>query len=278
MMESKILILGAKGMLGQELKNVFQGDGLTCWDKEEIDISNRDEVKEKINKLKPKIIINVAAYTNVDEAEKNKELVFKINGEAVGFLAEVSSKIDAILVHYSTDYVFDGNKKEGYKEDDEPKNPLNIYGQSKLLGEKLLKDNTKKYYLIRTSWLFGRNGKNFVEIILNLAQKQKEFKVVDDQYGRPTYALDLAKKTKEILEKQKPFGVYHVTNKKTTNWYEFAKKILEVCNINKKIELCKSEEFSSPAKRPEYSILLNTKLDHLRNWEEALKDYIYESR
>jgi len=276
MNKDKILILGAKGMLGRELAEVFSSQNPILWDKEEIDISSNKEVQEKIGKLKPRIIINAAAYTNVDEAEKNKDLSFKINGEAVGFLAEISKKIDAILIHYSTDYVFDGNKKDGYKENDEPKNPLNIYGQSKLLGEQLLKKNTKKYYLIRTSWLFGKYGKNFVETILNLSQKQKELEVVDDQYGKPTYAPDLAKKTKEILEKQKPFGIYHVTNEKMTNWYEFARKILEVSNINKKVKPCKSEKFSRPAKRPSYSILLNNKLGHLRNWEEALKDYIYE--
>ncbi len=131
---SKILILGAKGMLGRELAEVFSPQNPILWDKEEIDISSSKEVQKKIGKLKPRIIVNAAAYTNVDEAEKNKDLAFKINGTAVGFLAEISKKISAILVHYSTDYVFDGNKKEGYKEDDEPKNPINIYGQSKLLG------------------------------------------------------------------------------------------------------------------------------------------------
>ncbi len=270
----KILILGAKGMLGYELVEVFRDFEVFGWDKEEIDITSEIQVNEKIGELKPDIVINAAAYTDVDGCEKNKELAMNVNGYAIGYLASVCKKIGAIFIHYSTDYVFHGGNPDGYKEGDMPRNPLNVYSQSKLLGEKLLKENTEMYYLIRTSWLFGKHGKNFVDTMLKLAQNQDELKVVNDQHGKPTYALDLAKKTREIVESQKPCGIYHLTNEGVTTWYGFAREIFEIKNIKVKTEPCRSIEFPRPAKRPHYSILLNTKLPPSRSWQEALREYL----
>lgn len=271
----KILILGSKGMLGCELMEVFNDFETFGWDKEEIDITSREQVNEKIEELKPSIVINAAAYTDVDGCETNKELAMKVNGEAVGYLASICKKIGAVFIHYSTDYVFAGDNPDGYKEGDIPRKPLNVYGQSKLLAEELLKKNTKMYYLIRTSWLFGRFGKNFVETMLKLARNQNELKVVNDQHGKPTYALDLARRTRQLIENQSPCGIYHLTNEGVTTWYDFAKKIFKLAQISKVKPIpVTSDEFPRPAKRPQHSILLNTKLPPTRPWQEALHEYL----
>jgi len=270
----KILILGYKGMLGNELVNVFKEDHeLILRDKNQIDISKKEEVIEKVGALKPDIVINAAAYTAVDDAESNKDLAYQINGCAVGFLAAVCKEINALLIHFSTDYVFDGENHLGYKEN-HPYKPLNMYGKSKALGEKLILDIKPRYYLIRTSWLFGKRGKNFVETMLRFADEDKDIKVVNDQFGSPTYAKDLAEKVKELIESHKPSGIYHITNLGVCSWYEFALKIFELAKLKPNVKPVKSEEFPTPAKRPTYSMLVNTKLSPMRKWEEALEDYL----
>lgn len=273
----KILILGAKGMLGSDLVKVFSRDRnykVIDWDKEELDITNQKSVIKEISKIKPDIVINAAAYTDVDGCETNRDLCIKVNGKAVGYIALACKRIGAVLVHYSTDYIFNGKKKEGYKEDDSEIGPINVYGESKALGEKELQKNTDKFYLIRTAWLYGKNGKNFVETMLKLAKEKNELSVVNDQHGKPTYTLDLAKKTKELLEGNYPFGIYHITNEGATTWYEFARKIFEIAGIQIKVKPVTSSQFPRPARRPEYSVLINTKLPKLRPWEEALEEYL----
>ena len=270
----KILILGYKGMLGQELVDVFEkGNELVLWDRDQIDISKKKEVIEKVGELKPDIVINAAAYTAVDDAESNKDLAYQVNGYAVGFLATVCKEINALLVHFSTDYVFDGENNLGYKENHSYQ-PLNMYGKSKALGEKFILDIKPRYYLIRTSWLFGKHGKNFVETMLRLANESKDIKVVNNQFGNPTYAKDLAEKVKELIESRQPSGIYHITNSGGCNWYEFALKIFELADLKPNIKPVKSEEFLTLAKRPTYSMLINTKLPPMKKWEEALKDYL----
>ncbi|MEA1937315.1 MAG: dTDP-4-dehydrorhamnose reductase [Patescibacteria group bacterium] len=270
----KILILGYKGMLGHELVYVFQkGNELVLWDRDQIDISKKEEVMEKVGELKPDIVINAAAYTAVDDAESNRDLAYEVNGYAVGFLAMVCKEINALFIHFSTDYVFNGENRLGYKEDCSYQ-PLNMYGKSKALGEKLILDIEPRYYLIRTSWLFGKHGKNFVETMLRLAREGKDLKIVNDQFGSPTYAKDLAEKIKELIELHKPSGIYHLTNSGACNWYDFALKIFELADLKPRVEPVKSEEFPTPAKRPTYSMLINTKLSPMRKWEEALKDYL----
>lgn len=279
----KILILGAKGMLSHDLMACFSDYQPIGWDIDEIDITNQDEVMQKISQQQPEIVINAAAYTDVDGAEKNRDLAKKVNAEAVGYLAAVCQKIRAVLIHYSTDYVFRGDKKQGYKETNQATYPLNFYGQSKLLGEqKLLSYKlqvTSGFYLIRTAWLFGPwanpgQHKNFVETVLKLAQEKDEIKVVDDQFGSPTYTYDLALATKNLLENKYPFGIYHLTNSGVTNWFGFAREIIKLAGLKTKISPCSTNEFPRLAKRPRYSILLNTKFPLLRSWQEALKDYI----
>jgi len=270
----KTIIIGAQGMLGQELVKVFENYQPICWGRAEIDISNREDVNKKISEARPKLVINSAAYTDVDGAETNRDLAMKVNGYGVGSLAEACKRVGAILIHYSTDYVFDGRKSEGYKEGDQPKSPVNIYGESKLLGEELLQKNTDKYYLIRTSWLFGKSGKNFIETMLTLARKGETIKVVNNQHGKPTYAIDLAQKTRELVEKNLPYGIYHITNEGSCTWYEFAKEIFKLAKIDVKVEPVASEEFPTPAKRPTWSILINTKLPPSRPWQEAVREYL----
>ncbi len=270
----KILILGYKGMLGHELVEVFKEDNeLVLWDQGQIDISKKEEVIKKVGELKPDIVINAAAYTAVDDAESNKDLAYKVNGCAVGFLAAVCKKINALFIHFSTDYVFDGEDHLGYKENHFYK-PLNMYGKSKALGEKLILDIEPRYYLIRTSWLFGKHGKNFVETMLRLAGEGKDIKIVDDQFGSPTYAKDLAEKVKELIDSRKPSGIYHITNSGVCNWHDFALRIFKLADLKPNVKPVKSEEFPTPAKRPTYSMLINTKLTPMRKWEEALEDYL----
>ncbi len=265
----KIVILGAKGMLGTDLGKVFYDCNPYLLDKEELDITNHDAVRGFIGQLRPDIVINAAAYTDVDGCESNKKLAMEVNGRAPGYLAAAAKDAGAVFVHYSTDYVFDGNKSEGYSEDDEPENPCNFYGASKLAGERAVREAGGDYYIIRTSWLYGINGKNFVETMLRKADSPP-LRVVNDQHGKPTFSLDLARSTRELLEAKKDFGIYHIVNEPATTWYDFACEILK----KNKITPCASSEFPRPAKRPQYSILLNTKLPPLRPWQEALGEYL----
>lgn len=274
--DTKILILGAKGMLGRDLAVIFNGYDLILWDFEDIDIADKNQVDYKIGDLKPDIIINCAAYTAVDDCEKNIDKATLINGIAIGYLAEVAKKNNAILVQISTDYVFDGKNKKGYIEPSQEFWPQTVYGASKLLGEKAML-RLDKFYLIRTSWLYGKNGKNFVDTIRKLAKEKKELKVINDQFGKPTYTVDLAQQILYILNNSLPFGIYHITNetkKGGISWYQFAKKICKLQNSKIKINPCSTEEYPLPTKRPAHSALINTKLPKIRKWQKALKEYI----
>ena len=276
---SKILIIGAKGMLGQYLAQTFRDETLVLRDKEEIDITNQDDVNSQIKDLKPDIIINAAAYNDVDRAEADEEIANLVNGQAVGFLAKAAKEIDAILVHYSSDYVFDGEKEEGYKESDQP-NPISKYGASKYLGEQELQENCVKYYLIRLSRLFGKVGtgqgtkKSFVDKILEVAEGKNELEVVDQELSSPTYAADLAEYTKALLSHQEPFGIYHGANSGGCTWHGFAKEIFKIKGIEIDLIPVVGDKFPRPAKRPQYSVLLNTKFIQIRSWQEALKEYL----
>lgn len=275
-MRKKILILGSQGMLGQEIFKILADYQPTGWDIKsgEIDITNYPETEKKIKNFAPEIVINATGYTAVDKAEEERELANKINGEAVGYLAKITADLDIPLIHFSTDYVFNGEKRDGYLEDDLP-DPINAYGYSKLLGESLLQENTGKFYLLRISWLFGKYGKNFVKTIVQLAREKPFLKVVNDQIGLPTYTKDVAQRVRWFIENQPEFGIYHTPNDGLPgSWYDFAKEILKIKNIEKEIYPCTSEEFPRPAKRPHYSILVNSKLEPLRDWRDALRDYL----
>ena len=275
----KVLVLGAKGMLGQELVKAFSSNEVVAWDREDLDITDREEIIQKIGDLKPNVILNAAAYNAVDKAEEEKDLAFAVNAEAVKNLSEISKKIGSVLVHYGTDYAFNGEKESGYAEDDLI-DPQSSYGQSKVQGEKYLQEIGGKYYLIRLSRLFGKTGngenakKSFIDVILKAAQEKPELEIVNEELSSPTYAPDLAKLTKEIIANKMPYGIYHGANSGSCTWYEFADEALKLKNISCKLIPVPVGRFPRPAKRPNYSILLNTKLSPARNWQEALKKYL----
>jgi dTDP-4-dehydrorhamnose reductase len=271
----KILVLGSKGMLGTDLIEELSNTNykILGWDIQNIDII-KEEGMSKIEQEKPDIIINCAAYTNVDKAETEKEKCYAVNVTGVKNLINVCKKLGIPLIQISTDYVFNGNK-ESYNEDDE-KDPINYYGKTKAEGEDLITQNLYKYYIIRTSWLFGKNGKNFVKTIIKLCNEKDEIKVVDNQIGRPTYTRDLSKGIINIIKNinKYKYGIYHITNSNKCSWFEFAKEIAKIKQLNCLIKPCTTEEFSRPAKRPKYSVLKNNKIAKLRSWKEALKEYL----
>lgn len=279
-MKVKVLIFGAKGTLGQELvREFFENNyNVVALDKEDLDITGSTELVSKIVDLKPNIIINASGYNAVDLAEKNeneKQMAYAINAEAPKTMANTAKKIGAIFVNYSTDFVFDGEKGSGYTEEDIP-NPLSEYGKSKFLGEKNVQNTGGKFYIIRPSRIFGRLGKSggkksFVEIMLE-KKDLPEVRVVNDEQGSPTFAPDLAKFTREVIENNEPYGIYHGANEGGGSWYEWAEGIFTLVGNSPKLVAISSKEFNNPAKRPKNSSLINTKIKPLRHWREALKE------
>jgi len=267
----KIIILGANGMLGHDLVGVLKNFAIYPFGKE-LDITKKSELSKKIKKINPDFLINAAAYTDVDGCESNFNVACDVNAEGVKNIAIACKKIKCNIIHISTDYVFDG-KKEGYKEDDKP-NPINAYGKSKLLGENYLKLIKPRHYIVRTSWLYGKHGKNFVNTILNLVKNNTEIEIVNDQKGSPTYTKDLSEGLKSIVEKKPHYGIYNLTNTGICTWFEFAKKIIHTKKLKTIVLPTASNKLKRAAKRPKCSVLINTKLPKLRKWEEALKDYL----
>jgi len=259
----KIVIFGANGMLGHAISEVLPE--AVHLGHSDIDVTDEIMVKRVILREHPFAVINAAAYTDVDGCEENGDLAREVNGRAPGYIAAACSEVGALLVHYSTDYVFDGSRKD-YREDDDP-NPINAYGESKLLGEVSIQKNLENYRIIRTSWLFGSHGKNFVNTILLLSRQIPEVRVVNDQIGKPTYTVDLARATQGIISSAP--GIYHITNDGQCSWYEFARAFIP------NAVPCTTAEFSRRAKRPAYSVLVNTKTPALRHWSEAVLDYIH---
>ncbi len=271
----KVLITGSSGMLGSDLAEEFSDYDLYHFSKEQLDITKKSNIVKNFKKIKPDIVINSAAYTNVDGSETNRKEALSVNALAAKNIAMMCKKIDAVLVHYSTDYVFDGNNKNGYRESDK-KNPINYYGYTKSLGEDYISKILKKCFIIRSSWLFGRNGNNFVKAILSKANED-EIKVVNDQFGSPTYTKDLARATKELLAQKYYFGIYHITNSGHCSWYEFANEILKNVNSKAKIVPISSAQLNRPAKRPKCSILISTKFKNkLPLWSVGLRSYLGE--
>jgi len=258
-------------MLGQDLTVLFGQNGYEVL---EADIHNMDITdKEAVNRFFAEnpcdLVIHAAAYTNVDGAETDKETAFAVNGRGSENLAVASAKLDIPIVYISTDYVFDGKKNAPYLPDDKTA-PLNIYGESKLAGEIAVKKHNPKHYICRTSWLYGHKGKNFVETMITLGQTKPELRVVNDQFGCPTWTVDLSNAILKIVDM--PYGVYHTCGGGQTTWCGFAKKILELCNIDTPVYPVSTDEFPRPAQRPAFSVMDNGGL--LRNWEEALKEYL----
>jgi len=269
-------------MLGRDLVGVlrssFPDDEVVGWDIEEIDIQKEEESVFKIEKLRPNIVIHVAAYTDVDGCERDEEKAFAVNAEGTKYVALAALRCRAKLIYLSTDYIFDGNKREPYVESDLP-HPLNVYGRSKWQGEQYVQELVKNSLIIRAQWLYGRYGKNFVASILQQAREKKALSIVNDQIGSPTYTVDLAKAISVLIQFNAQ-GIFHVANSDRCTWFTFGQAILNLAGMNEvKVISISSEALDRPAVRPSYSAFNCQKLKEktgliLRPWSEALKDYL----
>lgn len=277
----KILLAGARGMLGTDLTDVLQKDhDLTALDIAELDITNPARTLQTVRRLSPQLVINAAAYTDVDGCETEKELAWQVNGQGPANLAEACREAGAVLVQISTDYVFPGTGIRPYREDD-PTGPRSVYGMSKLAGEENVRRLCDRHYIVRTAWLFGRHGHNFVKTMLRLAGERDVLAVVDDQTGSPTYTRDLAEAIARLISRP-VYGTYHITNSGICTWYQFCREILAGAGITGiEVKPVTTAELNRPAPRPAYSVLDNRAWRQLgwpplRHYSEALRDYLKE--
>ena len=274
----KILITGSNGMLGHDLEDVLKDKHeMILTTSKTLDITDTEKVMETLTCEKPDIVINSAAYTNVDGCEENRDLAFDVNAGGPKNLASACKKIDATLVHISTDYVFNGKNNRPWVEDDEV-GPVSVYGESKLKGEEAILDTLDKYFIIRTAWLYGINGGNFPKTMLELAKTHSQITVVYDEVGCPTYTPDLSQAIADLI-KTDYYGIYHITNSDACSWCEFARYIFEVAGVDVEVVPVTASEFNRPAPRPSYSVLDNKKwiengFKPLRSYKKAIKDYI----
>jgi len=296
----RILIAGACGMLGRDLVEVLsEGQELYLLDVERfppslssqfstltLDITDSEKTYREVTKINPDIVIHVAAYTDVDGSETNRDLAFRANALGTRNIALACQRFDTALLYISTDFVFDGEKGEPYVEFDRPE-PQSIYAKSKYWGELYIESLLNRFYIVRSSWLFGKSGKNFVTTILNLAKEKKKLEVVTDQIGSPTYTKDLARAIAQLIGARgkdfstgaSVYGIWHITNSGQCSWYEFAAQILQDSDVH--LKPITSEELDRPARRPKFSVLDNyiwrlQGWKPLRHWKEALKDYLKE--
>lgn len=275
----KLVLLGSSGMLGQELLSACRARGcspITFADSTVLNVTDHDAVREELFAIRPSVIINATGYTNVDQAEAEHDLAAAVNHGAVANLANIARELDATLVHYSTDYVFDGEANLPYAVDATTA-PLNMYGRTKLNGERAIVKSGCEYLIIRTSWLYAPHGANFVNTILRLASERESLRVVTDQRGRPTLCADLAQITCRLLDAGAR-GVMHGTNEGDCSWFEFAEAIVETAGLDCRIEPTVTAEFPRPARRPRFSVLDLTEANDLigfgRHWRDALADCI----
>ena len=286
----KILITGISGMLGvdlyQTLREEYEVTGLDRRDfpcspspsVNKTDITDLEAVKELFSRLTPNFVIHAAAYTDVDGCEKDADKAYEVNALGTRNIALACQGSDTPVLYVSTDFVFRGDKGIPYDEFDEPA-PINIYGRSKLAGENYIQSLLSKYFIVRTSWLYGLRGKNFVTTMLKLAREKSVLRVVDDQVGSPTYTKDLCQQIKRLVATEL-YGIYHITNSGNCSWYQFAKEILKLAGMREvKVVPITSEELARPAARPKFSVLenycLRLSLDTgMREWKDALKDYL----
>jgi dTDP-4-dehydrorhamnose reductase len=287
----RILVIGAKGMLGRDLVKVLYSTFRTNkhsnwevleWDIDEIDIREEKRTVTKIESFRPEIVINVAGYTDVDGCESNEEKAFAVNAEGMKHVALGALRCRAKVVYLSTDYIFDGKKREPYLEDDPP-NPLSVYGRSKWKGEQYVRELVEDALIVRTQWLYGRNGNNFVTSILRQVREKKVLSIVNDQIGSPTYTVDLSEAISVLLQYDAR-GVFHVANSDLCTWYTFGQAILKLSGMERvKVIPISSKELGRPAVRPPYSVLHCQKLKQvtgmiLRPWSEALRDFLLSVR
>lgn len=285
---SRILITGKTGQVGYELERSLQGLGeIIAVDRSQMDLADLDQVRDVIRRVKPTLIVNPAAYTAVDKAESEPELALRVNGEAPGVMAEEAKKLGAVLIHYSTDYVFDGTKDGAYVETD-PTCPVNVYGSSKLAGEQAIAAAGIPHLILRTSWVYSTHGKNFLLTMRRLAQEREELSIVSDQFGAPTWSRTIADTTAHIVAQslaapdqqawwQERAGLYHLTAQGTTTWFGFTEAIMADPSVTKKPRLkpILAQDYPVPAKRPTNSVLSSQRLIDtfcgLPQWQEALK-------
>ena len=289
----RVLILGAQGQLGIELQKAFQGGAgeVVALGRQSCDLANPETIRKAMAEVNPTIVLNAAAYTAVDRAESEPELAMRVNGEAPGILAEEARRINALLVHYSTDYVFDGSKNEPWVEEDAV-NPLNEYGRSKLAGEQNIAQAGGRYLIFRTSWVYSPHGTNFLRTMLRLGRERDQLRIVNDQIGAPTTAAALARATRAVIDgldtNENWSGIYHMTCAGETSWYGFAQEIFRRVPVPKQknwpdVVGILDTEYPTPAKRPKNSMLSNAKLYArfgvaLPSWQDALGETLQTMR
>jgi dTDP-4-dehydrorhamnose reductase len=277
----KILVTGANGQLGRELVLLPapRDTEIVGFTREELDITDLGQCRSVIQSHKPDAIIHCAAYTKVDQAESEPDEAYRVNTYGTRNAALAAEEVGAKFVYISTDYVFDGRADKPYREYDRT-DPQTVYGRSKLAGEQLVQSLSSRYFIVRTSWVYGKHGANFVKTMLKLAEERDRLKVVHDQIGSPTYTLDLARFLLELV-KSDYYGIYHASNSGVCSWYEFAKAIFEERRLNVHVEPCTTEEFPRPAPRPAWSVLDHGAIrahgfEPLRPWREALRSFLQQ--
>ena len=274
----KILVTGSNGMLGHDLIDVLKDNHeLILTTSKTLDITDKDKVIEFIRENNPDIVINSAAYTDVDGCEENQDIAYAVNGDGVENLALGCREVDCPLVHVSTDYVFDGTARDPIREDGKI-GPISVYGKSKLKGEEAIQKILDKFFIVRTAWLYGINGGNFPKTMLELAKNHSEITVVYDEVGTPTYTPDLAYAISQLIDTDY-YGIYHITNSGHCSWCEFARYIFEVAGSDVNVIPVTASEFARPAPRPHYSVLENKRwidkgFEPLRHYKDAAKEYI----
>ncbi len=280
----RILLTGRNGQVGWELEQSLAGLGqVAAFDIEGMDLAAPDQIVARVREIKPDVIVNAAAYTAVDAAEKEPELAMAINGMAPGVLAEEAKRLGSLLVHYSTDYVFDGRKRGPYTEEDVP-NPVNVYGRTKLAGEEAIRGSGCRHLILRTAWVYSGRGRNFLLTIVRLAKEKAELRIVDDQTGAPTWARELAAATRRILNHSSdPNGTFHVTACGETTWFGFAEAIVEIGGLQVLVFPIESKEYPVATARPENSMLDTSKLTSqlgisMRHWKAGLANCLQEFR
>jgi dTDP-4-dehydrorhamnose reductase len=279
----RVIVTGAAGQLGVDMVDCLQRRG---WDvyglsRLELDITDRLDVNRQFDRIKPHAVVHAAAFTNVDRAEIDPELAFLVNAFGTKNVAVAAERYRAKMAYVSTDYVFAGKGIRPYVESDRPA-PLNVYGSSKLGGEKYVRNITNRYFIVRTSWVYGAQGANFVKTMLRLAREQERVKVVYDQVGSPTYTVDLAERIADLLVTEK-YGVYHVSGSGSCSWYEFAKAIYAKAGVNVPVIPVTTDEFPRPARRPNYSVMdhMAMRLEgfaEMRHWKSALDAFLAEKQ
>lgn len=278
----RVLVTGANGQLGHDLTKVLssqQGLEVVGCDRQQLDVGDLERVRSEVQRVSPDVVIHTAAYTAVDQAETNVDDAFRTNADGSRNVALAAEEASAKVCYISTDYVFDGALYRPYREFDRP-GPMSVYGQSKLAGEVLTQTLCSRYFIVRTAWVYGAHGDNFVQTMLRLANERDQLQVVDDQHGSPTYTVDLARFIADLVATDK-YGVYHATNTGSCSWYDFARAIFEESGIVVTVDPCSTEAFPRPAQRPRNSVLDHVAIrtngfTDLPPWRDGLQRFLAE--